>query len=404
MLLGVLDADSKVLWESREASTGQTEDELVELLVREVGEAKDARPGVEAVGLGIPATVDHDKGIARSAVNLPLEEPADPRARLGTDRAADLRRQRRQRRGAGREPLRRGEGGAQRGDADDRHRNRRRPDPRRRDLPRLDRRRGRARPHGDRPRWAGLPGQLPRPRLRRDLASGTALGREGRVAAEREPESVLGAMLAAGETIDGKAVTEAALSGDATARGVFDLVGSRLGVALTSFANIFEPEVFVIGGGVIAAGDLLLDPARRELREARPAPDEEDPGGGGRARLGRRHDRRRGDGADRARARQGLMPGGLSGLPDADRQPRRRHPAGPRGAGRRRLDRLRGHAPHRRRCSTSSVSGRRRRWSPTTRATKARARPSWRSGSSAATRSRWSPTRACRRSPTLDTS
>jgi len=74
-------------------------------------------------------------------------------------------------------------------------------------------------------------------------------------------------MLAAGETIDGRAVTKAALGGDATARGVFDLIGSRLGVALTSFANIFEPEVFVIGGGVIAAGDLLLDPARRVLEE-----------------------------------------------------------------------------------------------------------------------------------------
>ncbi|HKT84194.1 MAG TPA: ROK family protein, partial [Solirubrobacterales bacterium] len=97
------------------------------------------------------------------------------------------------------------------------------------------------------------------------LASGTALGREGREAAEREPDSALGAMLAQGEAVDGKAVTEAALAGDETARGVFDLVGSRLGVALTSFANIFEPEVFVIGGGVIAAGDLLLEPARREL-------------------------------------------------------------------------------------------------------------------------------------------
>jgi glucokinase len=99
------------------------------------------------------------------------------------------------------------------------------------------------------------------------LASGTALGREGRAAAEREPNSSLGAMFADGETIDGKAVTEAALSGDATARWVFDLIGSRLGVALTSFANIFEPEVFVVGGGAIAACDLLLDPARRELEQ-----------------------------------------------------------------------------------------------------------------------------------------
>jgi glucokinase len=103
------------------------------------------------------------------------------------------------------------------------------------------------------------------------LASGTALGREARAAAEREPGSALARMQADGRPIDGRTVTEAALDGDDTARAVFDLVGSRLGVALASFANIFEPEVIVIGGGVIAAGDVLLDPARREL-EARALP------------------------------------------------------------------------------------------------------------------------------------
>jgi glucokinase len=30
--------------------------------------------------------------------------------------------------------------------------------------------------------------------------------------------------------------------------------------------NIFEPEIVVIGGGVIAAGELLLEPAREEFR------------------------------------------------------------------------------------------------------------------------------------------
>jgi glucokinase len=60
-------------------------------------------------------------------------------------------------------------------------------------------------------------------------------------------------------------VTEAALAGDETAIGVVALIGRRLGVALASFANIFEPEVIVIGGGVIAAGELLLEPARGEL-------------------------------------------------------------------------------------------------------------------------------------------
>jgi glucokinase len=99
------------------------------------------------------------------------------------------------------------------------------------------------------------------------LASGTALGREGKAAAESAPDSAIGKLLAAGETVDGKAVTEAALAGDETAIGVFELIGTRLGVACASLANIFEPEAIVIGGGVIAAGELLLEPARRELRQ-----------------------------------------------------------------------------------------------------------------------------------------
>ena len=74
MLVGVLDPDSKVLWESREASTGQSEDELLDLLVREVEEARKARPGVAAVGLGIPATIDRERGVAVSAVNLPIKD------------------------------------------------------------------------------------------------------------------------------------------------------------------------------------------------------------------------------------------------------------------------------------------------------------------------------------------
>jgi glucokinase len=99
------------------------------------------------------------------------------------------------------------------------------------------------------------------------LASGTALGREGKAAAESSPDSAIGRLLAGGGTVDGRAVTEAAIAGDETSIAVFELIGSRLGVACSSLANIFQPDAIVVGGGVIAAGDLLLDPARREVRE-----------------------------------------------------------------------------------------------------------------------------------------
>lgn len=265
MLVGVLDANSDVLWESREASTGQTEDELVELLVREIGEAQAARAGVSGVGLGIPATIDHEKGIAISAVNLPLDnlpirELAGGRTGLPifVDNDANVAALAEHLYGAakgaanavmltigtgiggglilGGEVYRGAHGaGAELGHT----------------VIDLD--------------GPECQGNCPGRGCVETLASGTAIGREGRAAAEREPDSLLGKMLADGHEIDGKAVTEAALNGDAAAHGVFELVGQRLGVALTSFANIFEPEVIVIGGGVIAAGDLLLEPARREL-------------------------------------------------------------------------------------------------------------------------------------------
>jgi glucokinase len=97
------------------------------------------------------------------------------------------------------------------------------------------------------------------------LASGTAIAREGLAVAERSPDSTLGRALAEDASLDGKEVTDVALAGDEDAIGVLEVVGTRLGVALSSFANAFDPDVIVIGGGVIRAGDLLLAPARREL-------------------------------------------------------------------------------------------------------------------------------------------
>jgi glucokinase len=83
--------------------------------------------------------------------------------------------------------------------------------------------------------------------------------------AEREPDSALGKALAEGPIV-GKTVTQLAIQGDALAGEVVAEAGRHLGVALASLANIFDPDVFVIGGGVSAVGDILLEPARQELR------------------------------------------------------------------------------------------------------------------------------------------
>ncbi len=107
------------------------------------------------------------------------------------------------------------------------------------------------------------------------LASGTALVREAhRIAGER-PHSGLGRALSSGRALMGPLVTELAHDGDEAAIDVIALIGSRLGVAIASFVNIFNPEVVVIGGGVIAAGELLLGPAR-EVVAARALPPSRD--------------------------------------------------------------------------------------------------------------------------------
>ncbi len=67
------------------------------------------------------------------------------------------------------------------------------------------------------------------------------------------------------QQLTGPAITEAALAGDPHARSALEKTGHWLGVGLANLVAAFDPALVVIGGGVSAAGDLLLDPARAEL-------------------------------------------------------------------------------------------------------------------------------------------
>jgi glucokinase len=98
------------------------------------------------------------------------------------------------------------------------------------------------------------------------IASGTALAREAREAAARDPESELARAAAAGRALDGRLVTELGHRGDPGATELLALIGRRVGVALSGLANSFDPDMIVIGGGVMAADELILGPARAELR------------------------------------------------------------------------------------------------------------------------------------------
>ena len=60
-------------------------------------------------------------------------------------------------------------------------------------------------------------------------------------------------------------VVEAARAGDRRATDVLARAGEYLGIGMANVAVIVGPERIVVGGGVAAAGELILEPARREL-------------------------------------------------------------------------------------------------------------------------------------------
>ncbi len=99
-------------------------------------------------------------------------------------------------------------------------------------------------------------------------ASGRALARDARELAHDSPVSAARMMKLAGsiDAIDGPVVSGAAAEGDPAALSICTNMGRWLGKGLANLAAVLDPSMFVIGGGVSAAGELLLGPARQEYR------------------------------------------------------------------------------------------------------------------------------------------
>ncbi|TIC81122.1 ROK family protein [Nocardioides sp. GY 10127] len=100
--------------------------------------------------------------------------------------------------------------------------------------------------------------------------SGNALRRHVRASLEAGLAAAALLGLAGGdpEAVTGPMITEAARLGDPACLAAYAEVGRWLGVGTANLVAAFDPEVVVIGGGVSAAGDLLLEPARRALAES----------------------------------------------------------------------------------------------------------------------------------------
>ena len=97
-------------------------------------------------------------------------------------------------------------------------------------------------------------------------ASGRALARDARELVAESPAAGARLLAMAGSVaaIDGPVVTSAAAEGDPAASTICTTMGRWLGRGLANLAAVLDPTVFVIGGGVSEAGELLLHPAREE--------------------------------------------------------------------------------------------------------------------------------------------
>jgi glucokinase len=104
------------------------------------------------------------------------------------------------------------------------------------------------------------------------VASGRAIGRLGQVAGAEHPESTMTKLAGGASAITGPIVTEAAKRGDPIAVQILADVGRRLGEGIAGLVNVLDPDVVVVGGGAIGAGDLLLASARSACADSVEAP------------------------------------------------------------------------------------------------------------------------------------
>ena len=94
------------------------------------------------------------------------------------------------------------------------------------------------------------------------LASGTALDKLSLRAAEADPNSFLGRRLTRDGGVTGHDVVDGARDGDEASIRCLRILGERLGIGIANAITMFDPLEVVVGGGVSAAGELLLGPAR----------------------------------------------------------------------------------------------------------------------------------------------
>jgi glucokinase len=262
LLGGVVDEGLVVHHRVHRFWRGRDRDETIEIFVEAIEEVRAAAPDVDAVGLGVPSLIDRHSGASVWSNHLPIDgvpfrellsERLGLPVTVDNDTNAAMLAEHRHGAARGAEhavmlALGTGIGGGlvlggrvhrgARGFAGE--------------LGHIT-----IDLHGD-----DCPGDCPGRGCFETVVSGRAIGVAGERAGRADPESALGQLIEEGRDITGGLVTEMAHDGDEHAQAVLAGVGERLGIGIAGLVNALDPEIVVIGGGAVAAGDLMLDPAR----------------------------------------------------------------------------------------------------------------------------------------------
>lgn len=97
------------------------------------------------------------------------------------------------------------------------------------------------------------------------LASGDAIGRMGREAAADDPGTLMIELAGSVARITGEHVATAAARHDDAAVRVLRRAGRALAIGMSNVVNVFDPQLIVLGGGAVDAGEPFLGVARDEL-------------------------------------------------------------------------------------------------------------------------------------------
>ncbi|MBM4083444.1 MAG: ROK family protein, partial [Planctomycetes bacterium] len=98
-------------------------------------------------------------------------------------------------------------------------------------------------------------------------ASVPGMVRRMKEAVEKGQPSKLAARIKKGQEITGKDIHAAAVKGDAAARAIIEETGMYLGIAAVNMMHIVNPAMVVFAGGMTAAGDMLLNAIRAEVKK-----------------------------------------------------------------------------------------------------------------------------------------